>query len=215
MDYSRLMPITQPDEIERASFAIIEQEAKELFPNYDFTNPNWPVIRRLIHSCGDFDILNDMCFSPNAIVAGLQALKNNAQVFTDTQMAKQGMSRLKQLGLQATCLLDISGVAEYAASHNCTRSKAAVTLGIPQLNNAIVAIGNAPTALLALLASIEEGLKPALIIAMPVGFVNAAESKNLVLNYPHIPHIILKGRKGGSPLAAATINALCCMAAEK
>ena len=123
--------------------------------------------------------------------------------------------RLEPLGCTVTCLLNLPGVAEAAATQGITRSLAAVRLAGARLHRAVVAIGNAPTALLGLLALLEANanIRPALIIGMPVGFVNALESKDLLQRY-NIPSIIIVGRKGGSPLAAATVNALADLALQ-
>lgn len=225
-----------PAEIEERSFSIIEQElglepqspgptllARELFPQSEgrlpFTDETWPVARRLVHTSADYSLLPQMHIPVEAVRAGVAALRAGAPVYTDTEMARAGMPlrRLEPLGVKPACLLYQPGVAEYARARNTTRSRAAIELAAAEgrLGGSILAVGNAPTALLALLDCMDgldgldglEGL-PALVIAMPVGFVNAAESKELLLERPGLPCISIRGRRGGSPLAAATVNAL-------
>jgi precorrin-8X/cobalt-precorrin-8 methylmutase len=202
-----LCPCTEPGEIEARSFAIIDAEAPEPRP---FSGTAWSVARRLIHTCGDMDILSRLVLPVAAVEAGMAALRRGAPVFTDTEMACRGVPkrRMEALGSTVLSLLALPGVHERARRERCTRSRAALLEAAPLLPGAIVAIGNAPTALLALLELLEQGLAaPALIIGMPVGFVNAAESKELLCRSPY-PHLCLRGRKGGSPLAAASVNAL-------
>jgi precorrin-8X/cobalt-precorrin-8 methylmutase len=206
-------PCAEPEEIEARSFAIIDAEIPEPRP---FSGSAWSIARRLIHTCGDKDILPQLVLPAAAVEAGIAALRRGAPVFTDTEMACRGIParRMDALGTTACSLLSLPGVrarhahTERALRERCTRSRAAMLEAAPLLPGAIVAIGNAPTALLALLEMLEQGLAaPALIIGMPVGFVNAAESKELLLQSPY-PHLCLRGRKGGSPLAAASVNAL-------
>ena len=202
-----LCPCTEPMEIEARSFAIIDAEIPEPRP---FAGYAWSVARRLIHTCGDVDILPRLVLPEAAVESGIAALRRGAPVFTDTEMACHGIPkrRMDALGTSARSLLSLPGVDERAKRETCTRSRAALLEAAPLLPGALVAIGNAPTALLALLEMLEQGLAaPALIIGMPVGFVNAAESKELLCNSPY-PHVCLRGRKGGSPLAAASVNAL-------
>ena len=203
-----LQPFHTPTDIERQSFAIIDAEAGEPKP---FSGPCWEIARRLVHTTADFSILPDLSIPSSAVDAGIAALRAKAPVFTDTEMACSGIPRrrLDALGTSASCLLSLPGVAERAAAQGCTRSKAAVECAGSALAGSILAVGNAPTTLLALLEYLDAGgLPPAVIIAMPVGFVNAAESKALVLERQGINAIVLSGRRGGSPLAATTVNAL-------
>ena len=210
-----LLAAHAPEDIERRSFALIDAEVPEPRP---FSGPQWAVARRLIHTTADFELLNHLVFSPGAIEAGIEALQAGAAVFTDTGMAAAGIParRVEALGCAVTCLLHLPGVAESAKTHGITRSLAGVRAAGPLLNKAIVAIGNAPTALLGLLELLEAraDIRPALVVGMPVGFVNAMESKELLQKY-NIPSIVIQGRKGGSPLAAATVNALADLALQK
>ena len=214
-----LLPVFEPAAIEAESFAIIDREAAQAGLTRLFHGRAWKLARRLVHTTADFDILSHLHLPDAAIEAGIAALRARAAIFTDTEMARCGMTRrhLDPLGVRVRCLLDLPGVAERAAQTGGTRSRAAIELAGTELSGAVVAIGNAPTALLALLEQLEAGLAPpALVIAMPVGFVNAAESKDLFLKYcaAHSapPCLALTGRKGGSTLAAAAVNALAGMA---
>lgn len=199
-----------PREIEARSFAIIDAEVSDK----PFCGAAWSIARRLVHTCGDFEVLAQLVLPAEAVAAGVNALRNKAPVFTDTEMALHGIPRrrMEALGCTARSLLALPGVKERAAQEGVTLSRAAVLEAAPLLPGSITAIGNAPTALLALLELLENGLAPpALIIGMPVGFVNAAQSKDMLCRSPY-PHLALRGRKGGSPLAAATVNALAQLA---
>lgn len=204
----RLQPESDPSAIEKRSFAIIDEEAG---PNKPFTGHAWEVARRLVHTTADFAILDALHMTETAVAAGVAALRAGRPVLTDTQMALAGMPRrrLDPLGVEAMCLLTLPGVAERAKEHGITKSRAALEIGAEKLENAILAVGNAPTTLIALVTHLRCGGKPpALVIGMPVGFVNAAESKELLLEETTLPSIVIRGRRGGSPLAAATVNAL-------
>lgn len=209
-----LLAAPAPEDIERQSFAVIDAETPNPRP---YRGPEWAIARRLVHATADFDLLNHLRFTPDAVGAGLAALRAGGSIFTDTAMAEAGipLRRLEGLGCTVTCLLRLPGVPEAAKARGSTRSLAAVQIAGERLHKAIVAIGNAPTALLGLLALMEEraDIRPALVVGMPVGFVNAAESKELLQKYD-IPSITIQGRKGGSPLAAATINALAELALQ-
>jgi precorrin-8X/cobalt-precorrin-8 methylmutase len=159
------------------------------------------------------ELLSLVHFHPEAIAAGVAALRQCRPVFTDTRMLLAGISsRLGRQGIPSQCLLDEPGVAVLAKERGITRSAAAVELAKGKLPGSIVAIGNAPTALRRLLTLLEQGMTaPALIIGMPVGFVDAAESKEALLSV-HCPFITLIGPKGGSALAASALNALAILA---
>ena len=203
----QLDPASSPQSIEERSFAIIDSEVPEPRP---YNGRLWHIARRMAHTVGDVAIVHEAVLHEQAVDAGLQALRRGCTIFTDTEMARCGMvpRRLEPLGVTVRCLLAEPGVADYAAAHGCTRSRAGILALRDQWAGHIVAIGNAPTALLALLEALEQGAPPpALIIGMPVGFVNAAESKALLCQSPW-PHLSLRGRKGGSPLVAAVVNAL-------
>ena len=203
-----LLAAYAPEAIERESLRIIDEEVPEPRP---FAGDEWAVARRLVHTTADFELLRHLRFTPDAVPAGVAVLRRGGEIFTDTAMAAAGIPerRLTPLGCRVTCLLNLPGVAEAARERGITRSLAAVESAGARLHGAVVAIGNAPTALLGLLRLLEKdaSLRPALVIGMPVGFVNALEAKELLLNYD-IPSISIEGRKGGSPLAAATVNAL-------
>ena len=202
-----LQPFHEPADIERRSFAIIDAEAPSPRP---FTGHAWEIARRLVHTSADFSLLGDMHLPDAAIAAGIAALRGGASIYTDTEMARAGMPRrrLDPLGCRAECLLALPGVSDTARRLAVTRSRAALLAARDLLPGSILAVGNAPTTLIALAELLDRGAAPpALVIAMPVGFVNAAESKELILEKP-IPCLALRGRRGGSPLAAATLNAL-------
>ena len=212
-DDIRLDSSSTPTAIEERSFAIIEAEVGEPRP---FSGKAWLVARRLVHSAGDLSLLNDLHLPEAAVEAGLAALRRGAPVFTDTEMARAGMPprRLEPLGVTVSCILSRPGLAEEASRRGVTRARAGMEALGNSLGGAVIAIGNAPTALLALLDLLDAGAPPpALVIGMPVGFVNAAEAKELLLRRPHIPSLVVRGRRGGSPLAAAAVNALATMAA--
>ncbi|MDO4767927.1 MAG: precorrin-8X methylmutase [Pseudomonadota bacterium] len=195
-------------EIEFRSLAIIDAEVPEPRP---FSGEEWSVARRMIHTTADFDLLRHIRFHPDAVRAGKEALLAGADIVTDTCMALAGIPRrrLDPLGCAARCLMNDPVVAERAARDGVTRAWAAVDEVMDQGGADIFVIGNAPTALYRLLERIREGARPPrLIVGMPVGFVNAAESKELLLAQDSIPFIAIAGRKGGSSLAACVINAL-------
>ncbi len=203
-----------PEEIEARSFAIIDEELPEPRP---FSGFAWEVARRLIHTSGDISLPADLYLPEEAIMRGIEALRHGCSVLTDTRMALSGipLRRLSPLNCSAHCLLDLPGVEEQSRKLGITRSRAAILLAGERLSGSIIAIGNAPTALLTLLELLDEGLpEPALIIGMPVGFVNAAESKELLLQSGRTC-LSLRGRRGGSPLVASVVNALALIAGRK
>jgi precorrin-8X/cobalt-precorrin-8 methylmutase len=202
-----------PDEIERRSMAVIEAEAGD----HDWDHPSWTIIRRMIHATADFDWMTSVRIHPQAIDRGLEAIGRGAIVFTDTRMAQAGISaaRLKGFGGEVRCLINDEEVVERARSENLTRSAAAVDLALPELEGAIYVVGNAPTALFRLIEHFQAGrARPALIVGLPVGFINAAESKAALLGTDAV-YITNAGRRGGSPVAAAVINALAGLAADQ
>lgn len=200
-----------PAEIERESFRRIEAA----IGTPPVPPAEWAVLRRMIHATADLELARLVRFHPRAVAAGVAALRRRAPVFSDTRMLLAGVSsRLQRLGVPVTCLLELPGVAEIARQRGVTRSAAAMELAAPQLPGSIVAIGNAPTALRQLLALLAAGLTPpALIIGLPVGFVDAAEAKAALLPLD-VPYISLVGPKGGSALAASALNALAILAQE-
>ncbi|GAB7081412.1 precorrin-8X methylmutase [Megalodesulfovibrio paquesii] len=205
-----ILPIADPAAIEAASMAIIDAEAGR----HAWTGPAWTVVRRLIHTTADFEMLDLVRMHPQAIQAGVDLLRQGAPIITDTQMCRAGIParRLGTFGNVVHCLMDDPEVAALARETGGTRAKAAVAVACRRfqgLSGAILAVGNAPTALLALLEAVDRGeAAPGLVVAMPVGFVNAAESKALLMERSPAPFIAIAGRKGGSALAAATVNAL-------
>lgn len=203
---------SHPAGIERLSFSIIDSEVPEPRP---FAGGQWEIARRLIHTCADFDILNHLRFSPRAIEAGVAALRSGAVVVTDTRMCQAGipLRRLTPLGCAVSCFMDDPDVAAKAQEQGTTRARLAVDAAARFSGPLIFAVGNAPTALLRIMELLDEGgIAPELVIGMPVGFVNALESKDMLLERTDVPFITIAGRKGGSALAAACVNALAEMA---
>lgn len=209
------IPVAGPGEIEKRSFAIIDSEVPEPRP---FQGAEWAVVRRMIHTTADFDLLSLVIFHPAAVPAGIAALRNGCTIVTDTEMARAGIGhrRIKQWGCRLECHMGEREVARQAREQGTTRASAAVDLAAGKIDAGIFLIGNAPTALLRLLDVIEEGVcNPALIVGMPVGFVNAAESKALLVARSPVPYITIRGRKGGSAVAACVVNALAELALAK
>ncbi|QTA89033.1 precorrin-8X methylmutase [Desulfonema magnum] len=203
----------KPDEIEALSFKIIDEEAGE----HRFSPHEWNIVRRMIHTSADFEYMDTVRFHPKAIEAGLKAIRSGKAIITDTEMARVGIRKkeLEYFKSSVTCFIHAPSIVKSAGASGMTRAQAAVDAAIPFMENGIYVVGNAPTALLRLLELVKEGkARPALIIGLPVGFVNAAESKAALIetDYPHISNI---GRKGGSNLAAGVVNALLKMATQK
>lgn len=204
-----------PEDIEAQSFAIIDTEIPEPRP---FSGAAWQVARRLIHTSGDTSLVDVLRLPDEAVQVGVEAIRRGAQIFTDTEMVKAGipMRRLLPFGVSVSCILAQPGIAEKAKQQGMTRSRMGIEMLGNKLGGNIVVIGNAPTALLALIEYVAAGgTPPALVVGMPVGFVNAQESKDLLLQTKSLPSLVIAGRRGGSPLAAATINALACLAITK
>ena len=197
--------IRDGEEIYRQSFAIIRREADLA----RFEGPEERVAVRVIHACGMVEAAADLRFSPGAALAGIAALRRGAPILCDARMVAEGVTRARlPADNEVVCALGDPLVADLAARLRTTRSAAALDLWTPRLEGAIVAIGNAPTALFRLLELLDAGApSPAAIIGMPVGFVGAAESKEALLASGR-PSIVMRGRKGGSAMAAAAVNAL-------
>nr|WP_234892198.1 precorrin-8X methylmutase [Agrobacterium vitis] len=199
--------IRQPAEIYRQSFEIIRREA-----NLDrFPVAMQPLVIRLIHACGMIDLADDIVFSQGAFEAGAAALAAGAPILCDAEMVRYGIIRsLLPAENEVVCMINDVRVRPLAAWAGNTRSAAQVNLWAGQLEGAVVAIGNAPTALFRLLELLDQGApKPALILGLPVGFVGAAESKaELAANSRGVPFIAVQGRRGGSAMASAAVNAL-------
>jgi precorrin-8X/cobalt-precorrin-8 methylmutase len=209
------MPVTiqkiGPREIEAESFRII---AEELGP-HTFDHSTFKVVQRVIHATGDFSFAENLRFSKNAINHAITSLRQGKNILTDVTMVATGIGKplLEQWGNKVICNIADGQVAKNAVAHNTTRAEMAIEQGMRE-NIGIVAIGNAPTALLKILHMLKDGGQDVpLIVGVPVGFVNAAESKEL-LNHTELPFITSLGRKGGSPVAAAIVNALIRLAGE-
>jgi precorrin-8X/cobalt-precorrin-8 methylmutase len=202
----------KPEEIENESFRIIDAEAGD----HGWPEAEWQIVRRAIHTSADFEYSRSIVLSEDVIESGIAALRSGAGIVTDTNMALSGISkpRLAKMGCSVSCHVADPDVAELAKREGITRSITAMRKAASNPENSIFVIGNAPTALFELLRLIESGVvKPALIIGLPVGFVGAEESKNALASCTHaIPFITNIGRKGGSNVAAAVINALAILA---
>ena len=195
-----------PLEIEQESFRIISEELGET----GLDEQTFRVIQRVIHATGDFTFLENMRFSDNAIETGIKAIRDGKNILTDVNMAAAGISKnlLAKWGNKVICNVANPEVATRAKTEKKTRSELAIQLGLEE-NIGIVAIGNAPTALIQTINSINEknGTDHPLVVGVPVGFVNAAESKELLVEQNNC-YITSLGRKGGSPVAASIVNAL-------
>jgi precorrin-8X/cobalt-precorrin-8 methylmutase len=205
----------EPGAIENKSFAIIDSEVPEPRP---FSGNEWLIVRRMIHTSADFELLSLVDFHPEAIEAGIGALLKGCLIITDTEMARMGITsrRMKALGCSVACYMNEKKVIERAGKEGITRASAAVDHALPKMNGSIFVVGNAPTALIALIQRLrDEERRPALVVGMPVGFVNAAESKDLLTEQEDIPFITIRGRKGGSPLAATVVNQLAEIALQQ
>ena len=200
----------KPEEIENLSFQIIETEAGP----HRFPPDQWTIVRRAIHTSADFEYLETVRFHPEAVASGIRAMRNGCSIVTDTNMAKVGMRErdLNRFGVSVTCYMGDPSVGETALKNGTTRAKAAVDRAAAEVDGGIYVVGNAPTALLHLIDLIKQDKShPALIVGFPVGFVNAAESKAALMDQP-IPYITNVGRKGGSNIAAAVVNAIVILA---
>ncbi|MBW2027500.1 MAG: precorrin-8X methylmutase [Deltaproteobacteria bacterium] len=204
-----------PSEIERLSLSIIDAEVPEPRP---FEGDEWVIVRRMIHTSADFELLELVDFHPDAIEAGLGAITRGCLLATDTEMVKVGIGprRLEKWRCTVECHIGDEEVVRRSRGEGITRASAAVDRVFNRINGGIYVIGNAPTALMRLLDLVESGLcRPALVVGMPVGFVNAAESKERLVEQGRVPYITIRGRKGGSALAATVINALAGLAKER
>jgi precorrin-8X/cobalt-precorrin-8 methylmutase len=199
--------LREPTEIYRRSFSTIRSET-------DLSNlpeDMHSVAVRMIHACGDVDLVNDLACHPRVVPAARTALEAHAVIFTDTQMLAAGITRRRlPADNEVCCLLNDPRAGHLAAQWETTRSAAAVSLWSDRLAGALVAIGNAPTALFHLLELVADGgPRPAAILGIPVGFVGSAESKIALAENPwDIPWLVVHGRRGGSAICAAAINAL-------
>jgi precorrin-8X/cobalt-precorrin-8 methylmutase len=208
----------RPEAIEARSFAIIEEEFEGQTGRrpQEFTPEEFAIIRRVIHATGDFSFAHSLRFHPGAIALAIAMLRAGRALVTDVRMTMAGISKagLSRWGCQVLCELGRADLAAEAAARGLTRSETAILSALAH-GPGLIVIGNAPTALLSVIKRCQEetGSFQGVIIGVPVGFVNAAESKDLLASQA-IPHITSLGRKGGSPVAAAIVNALIRLAAE-
>ena len=196
----------KPMDIEKRSFEIIT----ELLGDKQLDPENELVIKRAIHTTADFDYADSLVFSPHAVRVGIEALRGGCDIVTDTQMAKSGINKniLGKLGGEVHCFMSDADVAAAAKERGITRAFVSMERAAKLEKPCIFAIGNAPTALVSIHELVAAGkLHPALVIGVPVGFVNVVESKEMIID-SGVPHIVARGRKGGSNVAAAICNAL-------
>ena len=199
-----------PAEIEARSMEIIQSELGERA----FPAEVLPVVKRVIHTTADFDYADNLIFSPGAVERGIAAIKSGCTIVTDTQMARSGINKrvLAKFGGEAVCFMSDPDVAAEAKARGVTRAAVSMERAAKLDRTLILALGNAPTALVRACELLEEGaMRPALIIGAPVGFVNVVESKELLLT-EDVPYIVARGRKGGSNVAAAICNAMLYLA---
>ncbi|WP_195278279.1 precorrin-8X methylmutase [Clostridium sp. J1101437_171009_A5] len=199
-----------PAEIEARSMEIIASELGER----DIPAPQLAVVKRCIHTSADFDYADNLVFSPHAVERGVEALRKGCTIVTDTQMARAGINKrvLEGFGGRVVCFMSDPDVATEARERGETRATVSMERAAGLGGPVILALGNAPTALVRACQLMEEGrLRPELVIGVPVGFVNVVESKELLLSMAG-EHIVARGRKGGSNIAAAICNALLYLA---
>lgn len=203
-----------PYEIERLSMEVIDK----LIPKrLKFSEAERNVVKRIVHTSGDPLISNQVYFSEDAVEAGINVLSKGCKIYTDVTMAASGVKKglLAHFNGEIKCIISDAEVVRKAKEEGTTRAKAAFSLLGKDLDGAIIAIGNAPTALYSLLELVrKDGIKPALVVGMPVGFIQAAASKEALLK-SNLPFIAIRGNRGGSNTAAATLNALLIMAKER
>ena len=198
----------KPMDIEKRSFEIISEQLER--DGIQLDPENELIIKRVIHTTADFDYVKNLVFSEHAAEIGIEALKNGCDIVTDTQMAKSGINKtvLARLGGQVHCFMSDEDVVAEAKERGVTRAMVSMERAAMLSKPCIFAIGNAPTALISINELMKAGkLEPALIIGVPVGFVNVVESKELIIE-SKAPHIVARGRKGGSNVAVAIVNAM-------
>ncbi|MFQ5646656.1 MAG: precorrin-8X methylmutase [bacterium] len=211
------MQFISGEEIERESFRIIDREAGD----HDFSSLEWPVLRRMIHACADFSIMPLVRFSGNPVEKGIKAIKQGSAIITDINMVKCGISLARLSAVNPVyksgrvfCNIADPKVARESRKAGLPRSIFNIRSLKDKVDGGIVCIGNAPTALAELCRLVsEEGVSPALVIAMPVGFVNVVESKELVKGLD-IPYIVMEGRRGGTTFAVSVLNAISVLAGK-
>jgi len=197
-----------PADIERRSFEIIESELP-----HPIDPALAPIIKRVVHTSADFDYVDNLCFSENVVEKALNAIRSGADIVTDTTMARSGINKteLAKYGGEAHCFIADEDVKLAAKANGTTRAVASMDKAASLNKPVIIAVGNAPTALVRLYEMITQGeFRPELIIGVPVGFVNVVPSKELIMT-AGVPYIVARGRKGGSNVAAAICNALLYM----
>ena len=202
----------RPDQIEEKSFQLIEERVA----SHSFNAREWSIVRRMIHTTVDFELVHTTVFHPQALAAGIAALRRGASIITDTNMVKAGISmkRLQPYGTRVVCAISRSRVMQEARQKGKTRAAAAMHALSSVMGGSLVAIGNAPTALREVLSIAEkEKCRPSLIVGVPVGLVGAAESKEMLMA-SGLPFITVRGEKGGSPLAASIVNGLAILSME-
>lgn len=200
----------KPQAIERLSFSIIDSEVGD----HGFGSQEWPIVRRMIHTSADFGYIKTVRFHPDAVSRGITAIQNGRPIITDTHMARVGIRKrdYSRFGGKIHCFIADVDIAQRASQAQTTRAEAAVDKAAAQFSGGIYVLGNAPTALFRLIRLIQEKMAaPDLVIGFPVGFVNAAESKEALIKL-EVPFISNTGRKGGSNIAASVVNALIIMA---
>ena len=202
--------------IEDASMEIIEKEIGE----HNYNEKEWPIVRRVIHSTADFDFAgtNKIVFQNNAVECGMNAIRKGCSIVVDVNgiIGLMNKQNPRDFGNRVVCKISDPEVMEIAKREDKTRSQISMRESLSEINGGIVAIGNAPTALLEVIQMIKEGIaKPALIIGIPVGFICAVESKQELMKLKDTPLITNMGRKGGSSSAAAIINAIYKLAREE
>ncbi len=207
---------TLPGDIERTSLAIISDELNAR--GIALPAENEAVVKRVIHATADFDYAENLHFTEGAVARGIEALRAGRPVITDTEMALAGISRMamSKLGLQCRCYMADEQTAQEARRLKTTRAAVSMTRAMEEYPGAVLAVGNGPTACLKIAELMEEGARPALVIGVPVGFVNVVESKKILwetCKRLNVPAIVSMGRKGGSTVSVAICNALLYQAA--
>ena len=208
LDQPDSIPYLAPKDIEKKAFQKIEAEIPKPIP---FSEEQWPVVRRMLHTRADFDLLKRINFHPEAVEQAIKSLQKGCLIHTDTEMARVGINKamMQRLGCQVLCQVSQAEVIKMAQEEDITQAAAAVRLNCEQLNGQVYVFSNDPSALIDLIKLIEEQrCRPALILAMPAGFVYAAESKDLLQGQEEVPFIVVQGRQGGTDLAVSCINAL-------
>ena len=201
----------RPDDIEKTSMAIIDDELR--MRGITIPEENYAVTRRVIHTTADFDYAVNLTFTDRAVEHGVAAFARGISIVTDTNMTLAGISRpaMERLGVTAHCFMAEPRIREMAREMGTTRAAASQIYAAGQVPGAVLSVGNAPTALFEIVRLIRGGLRPALVSGVPVGFVNVTESKEEILSVCReyaIPAIVARGRKGGSTVACAILNAL-------